>query len=90
MARQQLATGQGTLDLGLEADGGGSGVPSSGAGADHRADEQAGPGSRARGGRDALVSYRTMRRRLPVYAGEGWRKSMAAACARQAKRSLTG
>jgi transposase len=32
-----------------------------------------------------LISYRTMKRRLPVYAAEGWRESLAAACARQAK-----
>jgi Transposase DDE domain len=33
----------------------------------------------------APVSYRTMKRRLPVYAGVGWREALAAACARQAK-----
>jgi hypothetical protein len=32
----------------------------------------------------APVSYRTMKRRLPVYATGGWRESVAAACARQA------
>jgi Transposase DDE domain len=31
------------------------------------------------------VSYRTMKRRLPVYSAQGWRESLAAACARQAK-----
>jgi Transposase DDE domain len=33
----------------------------------------------------APVSYRTMKRRLPVYAGVGRREALAAACARQAK-----
>jgi hypothetical protein len=33
----------------------------------------------------AAVSYRTMKRRLPVYAMGGWRESLAAACARQAE-----
>lgn len=31
------------------------------------------------------ASYRTMKRRLPVYATAGWRESLAAACARQAE-----
>jgi hypothetical protein len=30
------------------------------------------------------ASYRTVKRRLPVYAAEGWRQALAAACARQA------
>lgn len=30
------------------------------------------------------VSYRTVKRRLPAYSGEGFRESLAAACARQA------
>ncbi len=30
------------------------------------------------------VSYRTMTRRLPIYAKDSWRDSLAAACAKQA------
>ena len=33
----------------------------------------------------SAASYRTMKRRLPVYATAGWRESLAAACARQAE-----
>jgi Transposase DDE domain len=32
----------------------------------------------------AAVSYRTIKRRLPIYSREGFRESLAAACARQA------
>jgi hypothetical protein len=30
-------------------------------------------------------SYPTLKRRLPLYAAEGWREALAAACAQQAK-----
>ena len=33
------------------------------------------------------ASYRTMKRRLPAYAEEGWRQRLSAACARHARRS---
>ena len=71
--------------LGFDQAAGGDEVfRAAGAGPDHRAGQQAGQPAGAGGSRRRAGSYRTVKRRLPVYAKEAWRQRLSAACAAHA------
>ena len=61
------------------------GIQAARAGADHRADEQAGLVARPGGGRAPAPSYPTLNRRLPAWAQEPWRQRLSEACAAHAR-----
>ena len=60
------------------------GVPPTGVGADHRADQQGRLAAGARRDRRGRPSYPTLNRRLPVFAKPGFRQSLSSACAARA------
>jgi hypothetical protein len=70
--------------LGFEEAARGCGVRPAGAGADHRANKQAGQRAGAGRDRDQCAVVPGVAARLPVYVKQAWRQRLSAACARHA------
>src|SRR5215831_11671318 len=84
VARQRLAAGQGELDLGLAVGAPGGPLPITSSRMGHLWDALVHGARVLEEARISAPSYRTLLRRLPVYAQGSWRQKLAAACAAHA------